>query len=182
MMNRKALPHAIVCFAWLLVACGGAAPATMPPSSPGPLLGQPAPMFSRPTIQGGHIDTEAAAGRVLVIEFFARYCRPCQKRLPAAEKLRAALPDVVVIGISLDEAPDIALEQVRRYGLGFPVVHDAGQVLAGRFRVAELPIALVVGGDGRVRWIGGPGQSDDALRRAVLATRREGTSPATSHQ
>ena len=182
MTHCKALPHAIAGLVLLLVACGGAAPQAMPPSSPGPLLGQPAPMFRRPTIQGGQIDTAAAAGQVLVVEFFAKYCRPCQKRLPAAEALRAELPDVVVVGVSVDESPALALEQVRRYGLGFPVVHDAGQVLAGRFRVVELPIALVVGGDGRVRWIGGPGQSDDALRRAVLATRREGTTPATSRK
>jgi hypothetical protein len=32
-----------------------------------------------------------------------------------------------------------------------------------------LPISFVVGGDGRIRWVGGPDQPDDALARAVAA-------------
>lgn len=162
------------CLALVAVACGAPAPVALPPSSPSPLLGRDAPSFRRPTIQGGQFDTATVAGKVLVVEFFAKYCRPCQRRLPEAERLRAELPDVAVVGISVDETPDLAMQQVRGYGLRFPVVHDPGHVLAGRFRVTSLPVAVVVDRQGRVSWVGGPGQPDDALRRAVRATRRQG--------
>lgn len=181
-MSLRIHQIAAVCLALFTPACGGATQAAVPPSSPSPLLGRPVPEFRRPTVQGGRFDTAAAAGQVLVVEFFAQYCRPCQRRLPAAQKLHADLPDVAFVGISVDETPDLAWAQIQRYGLRFPVVHDTGFALAGRFRVVELPIALVVGRDGRVRWAGGPGQSDDALRHAVLAARREAAAPAPSRE
>lgn len=171
MLDYIPLSRSSSCLALIALGCGAAPPPGMPPSSPSPLLGRSIPAFARPTIQGGRFDTGAVAGQVLVVEFFAAYCRPCQRRLPEAEKLRAELPDVAFVGISLDETPDLAVAQAQRYRLGFPVIHDAGHALAGRFRVAELPIAMVVDQDGRVRWVGGPGQPDHALRRAVLATR-----------
>jgi peroxiredoxin len=169
--------RAVACVGLFALACA-TAPAGMPASSPSRLVGQPVPSFRRPTVQGGHFSTEGATGQVLVVEFFARYCRPCQQRLPAAERLRQENPEVRVVGISLDETPDAALEQVRRYGLGFPVIHDQGLVLAGRFRVNELPHAFVVGRDGRVLWAGGPGQPDQALRQAVRAVRQGATAVA----
>ena len=54
-------------------------------------------------------------------------------------------------------------------GSRFPVVHDAGNVLAGRFRVTDLPATFVIDGAGRIAWVSGPGQSDGALDRAVAA-------------
>ena len=175
--HMSAVRRAVACVGVFLLACA-TAPAELPASSPSRLVGRPVPAFHRPTVQGGHFSTDGTTGQVLVVEFFARYCHPCQQRLPAAERLRQELPDVRVVGVSLDETPDAALEQVRRYRLGFPVIHDAGLVLAGRFRVSELPYALVVGRDGRVLWAGGPGQSHEALRQAALAVRQGGTAVA----
>jgi peroxiredoxin len=65
------------------------------------------------------------------------------------------------------------MKSVARHHLTFPVVHDAGNVLAGRLRVTELPVSFVVDGHGRIRWVGGPDQPDDALARAVSALTAE---------
>jgi len=77
--------------------------------------------------------------------------------------------DAQHVGVSLDETPDRAWRSVRRHGLTFPVIHDAGNVLAGRLRVTELPISFVIDGGGHVRWVGGPEQARDALERTVAA-------------
>jgi peroxiredoxin len=161
---------------FLLAALACATPPAMPPSSKSALVGKAAPEFRRPTVQGTELDTRQLKGRVWAVEFFAEFCAPCQRRLPLAERLRAELPDVALIGISVDESSVQALNQVRRYGLRFPVIHDAQSVLAGRFRVSELPVAIVVGKDGRIAWVGGPEQPEQALRRAVLAAREEASS------
>lgn len=176
-----AVRRAVACTGVFVLACA-TAPAELPTSSPSRLVGRPVPAFHRPTVQGGNFSTDDTAGHVVVVEFFARYCQPCQQRLPAAERLREELPDVRVVGVSLDETPGAALEQVRRYHLGFPVIHDAGLVLAGRFRVNELPYALVVGPDGRVLWAGGPGQPPEALRQAAVAVRRGAAAVAETRE
>jgi len=151
-----------------LLGCASAGPP--PPSSPNPLLGKAAPEFRRASVQGETI--ASTPGHVMVVEFFARWCLPCQKRLPAVEKLRGDVSGVTFVGISLDERIQDALVQVKAYHLGFPVILDVGRVLSGRFRVTELPAVIVVGKDGRVAWFGGPEQPEDALRRAVITAAR----------
>ena len=121
-------------------------PAPPPPSSPSRLLGEPLPTFRRPTLQGATFDTAASAGQVIVVDFFAAYCKPCQRTLPALEALHRKQPGLTIVGVSLDDTPDNAWKSVRRHRLTFPVVHDAGNVLAGRLRVTELPISFVVDG------------------------------------
>jgi peroxiredoxin len=147
------------------------APEPPPPSSPSPLLGAAVPAFRRPTVQGATFDTVAVGGRVLVVDFFAAYCRPCQQALPALEALHAARPDVAIVGVSLDDAPEGAQRMIDRHHLTFPVVHDGGHVLAGRFRVTELPTSFIADAGGRVVWAADPAQavSEDALPRAVTA-------------
>jgi len=165
----RAWPRAYLAALASVTAIAGAAAAR--PGSP-PLVGQPLTPFRRPTVQGGRFATDAAAGRVLVIELFAAYCRPCQRRLPALEGLRRELRDALVLGVSLDETREAALAQVRRWRLGFPVIHDAGHVLAGRWRVTELPAAIVVGRDGRISWVGDAASSEGELRQAAQGALR----------
>jgi hypothetical protein len=43
---------------------------------------------------------------------------------------------------------------VARHTVTFPVVHDVGQVLAGRLRQTELPATVVADKTGTVRWVG----------------------------
>lgn len=168
-------PHILPLLLGLLAAgaCAHAPAANVPPppSAPSPLLGKSVPAFRRPTVQGPVFDTAAgrAGGRVLVVEFFAAYCRPCQRTLPALEALHAERPDVEIVGVSLDDSPEGAVRMVNRHRLTFPVVHDGGHVLAGRFRVTELPVSFVADGGGRIIWSAGPAQPEDALPRAVTA-------------
>jgi cytochrome c biogenesis protein CcmG/thiol:disulfide interchange protein DsbE len=159
--------------AWPLLliplACLHATAGPPPASAASAVLGAPVPAFKRPSVQGPVFDTASSAGRVLVVDFFAAYCPPCQRALPAVERLSQQRRDVVFVGVSLDGDAGLAIGQVRRHRLSFPVVHDAGNALAGRFRVTDLPATFVVDSAGRIAWASGPGQPEDALDRAVAA-------------
>ncbi|MCX4242265.1 TlpA family protein disulfide reductase [Paraliomyxa miuraensis] len=144
-------------------------PAGPPPSAPSPLAQQGVPDFARPTLAGARIDTKELRGQVVVIKFFAKYCEPCKHTLPAAEKLHRKHPNVAFVGVSEDEYASDAQALVDGFGLSFPVVHDQGNVLAGRFRVSEMPVTFVVDAQGVVQWVGGPGQGEDDLAAAIAA-------------
>ena len=94
---------------------------------------------------------------------------PCKATLPAAERLHEAHPEVLFVGIDEDDTTDTARTVVQRFGLTFPVIHDTDNVLSGRFRVSAMPMTFVADGSGVVRWVGGDGQTEDDLRRAVEA-------------
>jgi peroxiredoxin len=161
--------HALL-FAMLLGVAGCASgPRLVPPSSPNPLVGAALPDFHRPLVGGDGVDTKKERGRVIVLKFFAKYCVPCRRSLPAAEVVHRDFPDALFIGVSEDESEDDALVQIRQFGLSFPVLVDRGNVLAGRFRATELPVVFVVDRKGHVAWVGGPEQGDDQLRQALRA-------------
>ncbi len=152
-----------------LAGCGaGSAP---PPSAPSPILDKELPKFKRRTIAGGEVDS-GASGQVVVVKFFAKYCEPCKKTLPEAQKLHQEQPDVLFIGVAEDEYQSDVQAMVDAYQLSFPVVHDRGNVLAGRFRVQELPITFVADGTGRIRWVGDGNTRGDGLEAAIEWVKR----------
>lgn len=166
-VTRAAVAALTLSWAAATTACGG----PPPPSAPSPLLGKPAPTFRKPALGGEPVNTASLRGKVTVVKFFAKYCAPCMRTLPAMQALHEQRPEIAVVGISEDEHASDAAELVRTYGLTFPVVLDSGNVLSGRFRVSSLPVTFVVDSLGVVRWVGGAAQSDDELARAIAATR-----------
>jgi thiol-disulfide isomerase/thioredoxin len=179
-MARLTLPS-LLALAATTMGCGSSASSTSPPPRAAaasaeiahPLKGKPLPEFRRRSITETDIDTKALGGRVTVIKFFAKYCEPCKWSLPAAQRLAGEHTDVAFIGIAEDESVADTLETVRAYQLTFPVVHDRGQVLGGRFRVRELPITFVVGKRGTVAAVLGPGGDEGELRSAIERARND---------
>ena len=160
-------------------ACGAA----MPPSYASSLSPKGAetkvlPAFKRPTIDGASFDTASARGKVTVVKFFAKYCVPCKATLPWFEQFAQENPKVAVVGIAEDERESDVRELVDTYKLTFPVVHDTGNALSGRFRVSDLPTTFVADAAGRIRWVGGPGQTEAELEAAVSASSTPLASPA----
>jgi peroxiredoxin len=158
-----------------LVSC--APSSTTPPAAaaspkPGPstnaFAGRTAPDFSRPDLNGVRFTLSAAQGHVAVVKFIAKYCVPCQRTLPAIERLHRDHPEVTIVGVSEDESEDDARSLVALYQLTFPIVHDQGNVLAGRYRVTALPVTFVVDAAGAVSWVGGPATTEGELTSAIL--------------
>jgi cytochrome c biogenesis protein CcmG/thiol:disulfide interchange protein DsbE len=160
--------------AWVAVlglaglACG---PPDFPVSARHPLLGAHLPEIHRQSLDGHAIDGGTLTGTPVLVKFFADYCQPCKETLPAAERVHEQYPDVVFLGVDEDESGETARDVAHRYGLSFPVVHDASNVLAGRFRVSSMPMTFVADASGTIRWIGAEGQTEQQLRQAVQAAR-----------
>lgn len=145
----------------------------MPASASGPALGRELPEFTRMSLGGAMISSEQLRGKIVVVEFFAQYCKPCWQALPQVQKLAAGDRELTVIGVGEDEFASDTELMARQLGLTFPVVHDAGNALAGRFRVGQLPATLVIDGAGVVRWQARPHDGVAELRRVVAALRAD---------
>lgn len=154
-----------------LLAAAGCRPEA-PSSITHTLLQDTAPDFSRLTLTGDNLDTARLRGGLLVVKFFAQWCDPCQRTLPAFENLhRQRTSDVVFVGVSEDERAVDAEAQVKRYGLTFPIVVDRQGTIAARFRLSMMPMTFVIDRWGRLRWVGGPKQTETELAAAIAAFR-----------
>ena len=120
----------------------------------------------------------------LLLDFWATWCRPCERSLPATQRLheRFRAQRLSVVGVSVDGPRNWA--RVRpfagRLGLMFPVVIDEDGSLARRFRVGGVPTTVLIAPDGRVvrthtGWV--PGE-DDSLAAAVATLLGAATNPA----
>lgn len=161
-IGRRTL--AFVACAALTLACG---PKPLPPSAESAILGRDVPRFSRPSVGGEPAGTKDVEGKIVVVKFFAKFCEPCKKTLPEAQRLHESRSDVVVIGVAEDESERDVAELVSLYRLTFPVIHDRGNVLSGRYRVADLPSTFVANAAGKIVWVGGPAQAPGDLDSAV---------------
>jgi thiol-disulfide isomerase/thioredoxin len=160
----------------VLGGCGAAMPPSyrenaLSPSGPSALDAKSIPDVKRRTLDGATFDTAEARGhKVVVVKFFSKYCEPCKRSLPWFQKFATEHPEVAVLGVDEDERESDARDLVTMYGLRFPIVHDSGNALSGRFRVSDMPITFVADKKGRIRWVGGPDQTESDLEAAVSAS------------
>ncbi|MEZ4383555.1 MAG: TlpA disulfide reductase family protein [Nannocystaceae bacterium] len=168
-LGRRALGRLALAALASGLSCAGAPPPSLPTS----LYGATMPAFRRAAIDGREVSSAALRGRVVVVEFFASYCAPCRRSLPALVELAARDPSLAVVAIGEDERRDLTAAMAAEYGLTMPVVHDAGNLLAARFRIDGLPSTFVIDERGVIRWFGGADHSARTLARVVAAVRSD---------
>jgi cytochrome c biogenesis protein CcmG/thiol:disulfide interchange protein DsbE len=141
----------------------------MPPSMQHPLLNQAGPAFEATTLDNRSVTVPSyGASRVMVLDFWASWCGSCAQTMPALESLWRAKRSagLMIVGLSVDDEAEQALEGAYRFGVTFPVVHDRGQQLQSAFGVYQVHTTFVLDASGRVRFVG---RDPESIKRAVTA-------------
>ena len=92
----------------------------------------------------------AAQGKVVVVDFFASWCRPCLMEIPDFIEARKHYPadKVVSIGISLDQDQGEYARFVKQTPFNFPV-HLADPDVMAAFGVKMIPKTLIYDATGQ---------------------------------
>lgn len=97
-------------------------------------------------------------GRVVLINFWATWCEPCEREMPAMERLYQALAgeqfELIAVAIDDNEAEVRAFQE--RYQLSFPMLLDPARAVYGEYQTMGVPESLLVDRDGRIveRYVG----------------------------
>lgn len=111
-----------------------------------------APVFVLPTLEGTDIALEAQRGKIVIVDFWATWCAPCEVQMPVLEELwrEQGGSDLEVIGVSVDTRPAAEVETwVRERGFDYPIALG-DQELAMRFGVIGFPTLFVLDRNGGI--------------------------------
>jgi cytochrome c biogenesis protein CcmG/thiol:disulfide interchange protein DsbE len=145
----------------ILLGLVGCAASEIGPAAPAsgkhPLLGVHAPSFSRPgVVNAKSVSIEQAKGKVVIVDFWATYCKPCEEEFPKLQALsdryRGAL---VVYGLSEDDSREGIADFVKRTGVRFPIGWDEGNAISQRYKLEKMPTSYVVDKKGIIRFVHG---------------------------
>ncbi len=96
---------------------------------------------------------DALIGKVVIINFFATWCHPCQSEIPDLAKVARKYKDqeVVLLGLMTDQVSDAQLVAFKkRYGLDYPVVRVSREISASFGDPNALPTNFVYSRTGRL--------------------------------
>lgn len=108
-------------------------------------------------------------GKVILLNFWATWCPPCRKELPALSAISNELKnkDFIMIGISVDENTDALSAFLKSNSLSYKILHDTGGLLEKYMAVAGgmdnvIPQSFIIDKNGKVAEyiIGGKDKQD----------------------
>lgn len=127
------------------------------PELPADVRGQPAPAVEWiPLDPNGPRSAAALRGKIVLIDFWATWCRPCRASMPTVEKLWQRFRDqgleVVSLNVEGDSARVRAFVDEFRSPLTFPLFVDDGRAQAA-YGIEVIPTVVLIDRAGRVRLV-----------------------------
>jgi len=123
-----------------------------------------------PALGGGGLQTLGAhRGEVVVLNFWASWCPPCEEEAPLLERAQPTLARVraTVLGVAYKDATSDSRSFARRYRLSYPNLRDSTGAFAHAYGTDKLPETFIIDRSGRVVAISRGEVNSAFLERAI---------------
>ena len=110
------------------------------------LVHKPAPQFVRTDLNGKQIDLKSHRGKVVLLNFWATWCAPCQVELPRFEAWQKQFgpKGLQVLAVSMDDGDAPVKRTARRLHLTYPVLMGDAKLGDAYGGVLGLPITFLI--------------------------------------
>jgi peroxiredoxin len=123
--------------------------------------GSVAPDFELGAPSGdGKLTLSQFRGQVVLVNFWATWCKPCEDEMPSMEQLYRALrrqdEGFELLAVSVDESPTAVRDFLEHHSISFPILLDPQQRVSRLYQTRGFPESLLIDRRGRVveRYVG----------------------------
>ncbi len=135
------------------------------------LLNKAAPAFALTSLDNQRIDLTGMRGRVVLLNFWATWCAPCQVEMPRFIEWQSKYQGdgLSIVGVSMDDDTGPVKSFVEKRGLNYPVVLGDEKLGLAYGGVLGLPVTYLIDRQGIVR-----GRYEGETHLAAMETRIRG--------
>jgi cytochrome c biogenesis protein CcmG/thiol:disulfide interchange protein DsbE len=109
-------------------------------------IGERAPGITLSTFDGKEVHLEDLSGKVVVINFWASWCKPCEQEaadLEAAWRYYEPDGEVVFLGVAYVDTEPEARAYIEKFSITYPNGLDLGTRISQDFRISGVPETYV---------------------------------------
>ena len=117
-------------------------------------MGDMAPDFTAELTNGESVTLSKVQDKVILLNFWATWCGPCVREMPALEKLQEEYGDkLLVLAVNSMEDKGTVDSFVEETGYTFSVAYDVNGEIGVKYPTTGIPYTLIIGKDGIVKQI-----------------------------
>jgi peroxiredoxin len=137
-----------------------------------PVLPREAPELTASLQNGSAVSLKDNKGKVVLLDFWATWCAPCVKSMPAVEKLYASRKEqgFVALGLSIDEDLKKVGPFLEKKKFTYPIlVDDLKTPTWAAYKVKAIPAIFLIDREGQIiaQWKGEPKMAE--IEKAIEA-------------
>ena len=144
-----------------------------------------APSFEVTALDGSKFNLDAMNGRVVLIDFWATWCGPCNEELPHMQKIAKEFAEqpLVIISVSWDRDETAWKQFIARHNMTWVQYRDADHKLSDNFSVNAIPHYFTIDSDGvlTAEMLGEGSDVEGKLKKLLAKARaaKDAQSPAS---
>ncbi|MDY0396530.1 thiol-disulfide oxidoreductase ResA [Virgibacillus halophilus] len=99
-----------------------------------------------------HIQLSSLKGKGVMLNFWATYCKPCEKEMPFMQHLYAKYKKkgVEIITVNLDANKLVVNRFIDRFDLTFPVLYDQQDQVRELYNIVPIPSTFFIDSKGKI--------------------------------